>query len=289
MMSKKINVFKTTEAEKQYYAAYETALQLWPIPYAELYIQTRFGVTHVIASGPNEALPLVLLHPAGSPAVIWYRNVAAFSRYFRVYAVDVIGEVNKSMPSVEIQSRQELADWVVDLFDGLGIESSHMVGNSFGGFLTLNAALYLPERLKKIVLISPAASFVQIWAWYRYFFPAYVIGSNYLLKRAYDWIWQDFPIDECLAQIRAITSASGIPHHIPPSVLSDQELRQIKMPTLLLIGDREVIYEPRKVFERASQLVTGIKTELIKNANHNAEYTAAKEVNEKILDFLVNC
>lgn len=286
-MSKNISVFKTSEAKEQYNAVYETALKLWPIPYNELYIPTRFGLTHVIASGSDEAPPLVLLHPAGSPAIIWYRNVAAFSRHFRTYAVDVIGEVNKSFPTSPIQSRQELADWIVDLFSGLKIESAHMVGNSFGGFLTLNTALFLPERLKKIVLISPAATFVQMWAWYWYFFPAYLTGSKYLLRRAYDWIWQDFPIDECMAQLRAITRVSGVPCHIPPSVLGDQELRKIKTPTLLLIGDQEVIYKPEKAIRRASQLVTNLKAEMIKNANHNAEYTAAEEVNEKILDFII--
>jgi len=284
---KNLSVFKSTEAEEQYNAAYKAALKLWPIPYEELNVPTRFGLTHVIASGPDEATPLVLLHPAGSPAIIWYRNVAAFSRHFRTYAIDVIGEVNKSVPTVPIQSRQELADWIVDLFSGLKIESAHMVGNSFGGFLTLNTALYLPERLKKIVLISPAATFVQIWAFYLYYFPAYLTGSKYLLRRAYDWIWQDFPIDDCLAQIRAITRASGIPHHIPPSVFSDEELRKLKTPTLLLIGDREVIYKPEKAIRRATQLVPHLKAEIIKNANHNAEYTAAEKVNEKILDFII--
>ena len=283
----KLRVFKTMEAEEQFYAAYDAALKLWPISYNELHIPTRFGLTHVIASGPDEAPPLVLLHPAGSPAIIWYRNVAPLGRHFRTYAVDVIGEVNKSVPTIPIQSRQELADWIVDLFSGLKIESAHMVGNSFGGFLTLNTALYLPERVKKIVLISPAATFVQIWAWYRYFFPAYLTGSKYLLRRAYDWIWQDFPIDESLAQIRAITRASGIPRHIPPTVFRDEELRKIETPTLLLIGDREVIYEPHKAIRRASQFLPNLKAEIIKNANHNAEYTAAEEVNKKVLDFIV--
>ena len=286
-MSKSISIFKTPEAEAQYHAAYQAALELWPLPYRELYIPTRFGLTHVIASGPEEGSPLVLFHPAGSPAVIWYRNAAAFGQHFRIYAVDVIGEVNKSVLTVPIRTRQELADWVVDLFGGLKLESALIVGNSFGGFLTLNTALYLPDRVEKIVLISPAATFVPMWAWYWYFFPAYLIRSKFLLKRAYDWIWQGFPIDDCIAQIRAITRASGIPHHIPPSVFRDEELRKVKTPTLLLIGDQEVIYKPERAIRRAARLVPHLKAEIIRNANHNAEYTAAEEVNKKILSFII--
>ena len=55
---------------------------------------------------------------------------------------------------------------------------------------------------------------------------------------------------------------------------------------LLLIGDHEVIYEPERVFSRATRLIAGLKAEMIPGANHNAEYTAADVVNEKILGFL---
>jgi pimeloyl-ACP methyl ester carboxylesterase len=286
-MTNTISTFRSPEDEAQHNAAYETALRMWPVPYEELYIPTRFGDTHVIASGSKEAAPLFLFHPSGCGAVIWYRNAGPLSQHFRTYAVDTMGEVNKSILVRPIQSRQEFANWMVDLFSGLQIEKADMVGNSFGGFLTLNTALYLPERVKKIVLISPAATFVQMWGWTLHFFPAYMTGSKRLLVNAYKWIWQDFPSDECIQQLRAITRGSGVPHHIPPSVFSDAELQKLQIPTLLLIGDHEVIYKPEHAIRRASRLVAGLRAEIVPNANHNAEYTAAEVVNEKILNFLL--
>ena len=62
-MSEKIQIFKSPESRMQYIAAYDAMLKKWPVPYKELYIPTRFGNTHVIANGPKDALPLVLLHP----------------------------------------------------------------------------------------------------------------------------------------------------------------------------------------------------------------------------------
>jgi pimeloyl-ACP methyl ester carboxylesterase len=286
VMSKNISVFRSPEDEAQHKTVYEAALRMWPVPYEELYIPTRFGDTHVIASGPKEAAPLVLFHPSGCGAAIWYRNVGPFSQHFRTYAVDTMGEVNKSILAQPVRSRQEFADWIVDLFSGLQIENADLVGNSFGGFLTLNTALYLPSRVKKMVLISPAATFVQMWAWTWHFFPAYMIGSKHLLLKAYDWIWQGFPSDECIQQLRAITRVSGVPHHVPPSVFSDEELRKIQTPTLMLIGDHEVIYKPELAIRRATRLMSGLRAEIVPNANHNAEYTAPDLVNAKILDFL---
>jgi pimeloyl-ACP methyl ester carboxylesterase len=286
-MSKGMSMFRTVENQVEYHEAYRDALKLWQVPYEELFIPTRYGETHVVASGDRRGDPLALLQPAGCGATIWYRNVGVLARHFRTYAVDTIGEVNKSLPVRRMDSRKACADWISDLFDGLQIKRADIIGNSFGGFLTLIAALQVPDRVRKIVLISPAASFVQMWPWIRHFFPAYLSRSRKLLEWAYEWIWQGFPIDPCIARMRTIASVSGVPLHISPSVFSDQELQHVKAPTLLLIGDREVIYRSDRVFARAKRLLPGLKADVVLNANHNAEYTAADQVNRKVLEFLL--
>jgi pimeloyl-ACP methyl ester carboxylesterase len=188
-MSEKISVFRSSESKAEYYAAYDDMLKQWPVPYDELYVPTCFGNTHFIASGSNNSPPLILFHSAGSGAVQWYRNVAAFSQRYRTYAVDVIGEVNKSVTTRKLSKRQEFVDWMKELFDGLHIERADLVGNSFGGFLAFTAALYSPERVRKVVLISPAATFVQIWAFYWHLaYPykiGYVLGSKPIILRNY--------------------------------------------------------------------------------------------------------
>jgi pimeloyl-ACP methyl ester carboxylesterase len=292
VMSGKISVFRSPEGEAQFFAAYEAVLKLWPVPYEELFIPTRFGDTHVIASGAKDASPLILIHPAGGGGVIWIRNVGPLSQHYRTYAIDTISESNKSKLSRPISMRhqkQDFADWMKDLLDGLHIERANIVGNSFGGFVTLNTALFLPERVKKIILISPAATFVPIPAWAWHFMPANgigpLIGSKQILLYPYKWIWQDFPKEEPMEQLRATSALTGRPRHWSPTVFSDEELKKINTPVLLLIGDHEVIYKPEDAIRRATQLVAGLRAEIIPNANHIAEYTAADWVNAKILEF----
>ncbi|MFZ0534891.1 MAG: hypothetical protein WAM09_17110, partial [Anaerolineales bacterium] len=60
-MPDKISVFRSSEGEAQYMLAYAVVLKQWPVPYNELYISTRFGDTHVVVSGPENAAPLLLL------------------------------------------------------------------------------------------------------------------------------------------------------------------------------------------------------------------------------------
>jgi pimeloyl-ACP methyl ester carboxylesterase len=223
--------------------------------------------------------------------------VGPLNQRSRTFAVDIIGEMNKSIPSRPISSQKEFNHRVADLFGGLQIESAHMVGNSNGGFFALNTALHLPERVKKVVLISPAASFVQMWAWWWHLLiPAHMIApifrSEGMVHRAYEWLWQGFPVDECYARLRSISTIAVYPRYRPtcnsavPSVFSDKELRQIRIPVLLLIGDHEVIYRPRDAIRRATRQVAGLKAEIVPNANHCAQYTAPHMVTEKILTFL---
>jgi len=248
----------------------------------------------VIVSGPEDAAPLVLIHPAGGGATIWVRNVGLLSQHYRTYAIDTIGEPNKSIltRSISLHQRQDFIDWIVDLFDRQKIESANIVGNSFGGFLAINTALYLPERVRKAVLISPAATFVPIPAWAWHFIPANMIGpligSKPMLLAPYDWIWQGFPKDECIAQLRALAAIHGRPRHWSPTVFSDEELRKIRTPILLLIGDHEVIYKPEEVIRRATHLMPRLKAEIVPNANHIAEYTAPDFINARILEFLAD-
>ena len=291
-MPEKISVFRSPEGEAQYDAAYDAVLKQWPVAYEDLYIPTRFGDTHVIASGSKDAAPLIILHPAGGGAVIWIRNIAPLSQHYRTYAVDTISEPNKSILTRPIRlrhQREEFAEWMADLLNELNIESTYVVGNSFGGFLALNTTFHLPARVKKIVLISPAATFVPIPAWSWHFIPANMlaplIGSESMLLHPYKWIWQDFPKEECIAQLRAITAITSHPRHWSPTVFRDNELRAIQTPILLLIGDHEVIYRPQDAIRRATRLVPNLTAEIIPDANHLAEYTNAPVVNEKILEF----
>ncbi len=60
-MKPKSSVFKTTAGEARYLEAYETALELWPVPFEERAVPTEFGFTHVIISGPEDGQPLLLL------------------------------------------------------------------------------------------------------------------------------------------------------------------------------------------------------------------------------------
>jgi hypothetical protein len=98
-MSEAPSIFKALELEKQYMGVYEAVLGLWSVPHEALDVATRFGTTHINASGPENAPAMVLLPGFGPNSTQWFPNIAALSSQFRVYALDTIGQPGKSVPS----------------------------------------------------------------------------------------------------------------------------------------------------------------------------------------------
>jgi pimeloyl-ACP methyl ester carboxylesterase len=296
-MPEKLRHFWSQKLEDEFNKVYDNAMQKWPVPYEDIYVSTTFGKTHIVASGPQGADPVVLLNPGGGSATIWNHNIEPLSQHYRAFAVDVIGEMNKSEPTRPIRNHPQFKQWMTNLMDGLEIQSAHIIGNSNGGFFTLETAYLMPKRTKKVVLISPAATFIQMWAWLlKLLIPAHMVAplihSESMVHNAYDWLWQGFPRDPADERLKYIAVVAGYPRYRPsinsftPHVFSDEELRQIHAPVLLLIGDHEVIYNADRVIQRATRQVPNLIAEIVPNANHCAQYTAPEFVNRKILEFL---
>lgn len=121
-MSKNSSIFKTPEGHAKFMATYDATLSLWPVPYESLDVPTRFGSTHIIASGPKDASPLVLLHAASAGATMWFPNIAGLSRNYRTYALDTMGDAGKSIVSLQPKSKSDYTEWLKDVFDKLNIE-----------------------------------------------------------------------------------------------------------------------------------------------------------------------
>jgi len=152
------SMFKTPEGQARYFAAYDATLALWPVPVTPLSVPTRFGDTHVNACGPEGAPPLVLLHGAAISSTMWYPNVAALSRAYRVYAPDIIGEMGKSVRTHPLAQPADFTAWLSELFDGLRLDQAHVAGVSLGGYLALQLAHSVPERVMKLVLLRHGES-----------------------------------------------------------------------------------------------------------------------------------
>ena len=156
------SAFKSSQGEAAYLSAYDTAMKAWPVPYDELEISNRFGVTHLVVSGPNNALALVLLHGYWATLTMWALNISELSKGYRVYAIDVMGQPSKSVPGEPIRNAADYVEWLDAVLDALHLDRISLAGMSFGGWLALSFAAAAPQRVQSLILLSPAASVLEL-------------------------------------------------------------------------------------------------------------------------------
>jgi len=286
-MKKKLPIFSTPENRAKYLTAYEAMFSLWKVSYDPIDINTSYGSTHINVSGPVDGHPLVLLHAAGLSSTVWFASIASLSARHRVYAVDVIGDAGKSVADRVMGRRTDYAHWLRELFDGLHIEKCNLLGHSYGGWLTLNMAMAYPDRLHKIVLLAPAASFrplgfITKLILYLSEFNIHPPARSMLKAIAA----KDTVLEEPFIHLMEMVNRYCSPATMYPTVYTDLELKQIDHPALLLIGSEEKIYNPQSAIERAQRWMPYLSAEVVPDAGHLLILDRPNIINKRILKFL---
>jgi pimeloyl-ACP methyl ester carboxylesterase len=289
--------FKNASGEGRFLAAYDAALQLWPVPYEELDVPTRFGVTHVVACGPAHAPPLVLLHGFMATSPSWAPNVADFATRYRVYAVDVMGQPGKTIPGEPIRDPSDYVAWLTDTFNALRIGHADLAGTSFGGWVALMFAIAAPRRVSKLVLLSPGgllplARQFRLRGMLMAFFPSPLTVNSFMR-----WIGlSDAPGELDATPVINLMYLGQKYFRLPRetlrvsgaafSGLSDEELRALRVPVLALVGENEVLYDAPSALARARRLIPDFEGDLIPGCKHDMCFSQHRVVDARVLEFL---
>lgn len=293
-MTDYIPLFTSPEGKAAVMRDYQAILDRWPVPYQELTIPTSFGETYVIASGPEDAPPVVLLHAFFATATSWYRNMEALSQSHRVYAVDIIGEGNRSRACKPVKSMDDFLRWFTELIDGLGINTLYLVGNSYGGFTGAYYAMKLSERVRKLVLIGPAATIHSMPAFYFHMFTPkmlYILlpklpGIRRVMRHSVYWMQNGLTPDPLWEPLFHESLVHGLSiNQVFPRVYSMEEFAQIKAKVLLILGERETIYKPQTAIHATGKLIPGVEVGLIPNAHHITALAQSELVDQCLLQF----
>jgi pimeloyl-ACP methyl ester carboxylesterase len=268
----------------------------WPVDSETRFVDTAYGQTFVRMSGPVGVPPLVLLHGAGGDSLQWIPNIEALSRCFRVYAVDTIYDYGRSIYTQIIKNPDDYVNWLDGLFSALELGNHiNLMGLSYGGWLTSRYALRFPDRLAKIVLLAPGGTVIPLRLELIMRAVLCLVPHRYFIKSFINWLLEDLAqkdeagrimieeeVDAAYVRIRCFKPI----RLVNPTVLEDEELQRIKMPTLFLVGEHEKIYSAQKAIQRLHKVAPQIKAEVIPNAGHDLTIVQAAMVNEKVLEFL---
>ena len=261
------SLYKSQAGQQAVMALYDRVLDAWPAPYEALRVATRFGETFVLANGDPSAPALVLLHGACSNALAWIGDIPAFSRQFRTYAVDVIGEPGRSAAARLPWEGPGYADWLGDVLDGLEAGRALVVGISQGGYMALKLAVHQGDRVAKLVLLAPGGI-----AQPRASFLLRAIPLSFAGRWGAEAInritFGDQPIAEEAVRFMNVIMTHFRPRIGAQPLFTDAELSGLTMPVLLVAGARDALMPTEQIAIRLQHLAPQTSVRILPEAGH---------------------
>jgi pimeloyl-ACP methyl ester carboxylesterase len=285
----KTTIYTSEKGKKELFRIYDNQLRHWPETTEDIFIDTKYGKVHVLSCGDENNPPLVLLHAASMGAHSWAENLPPLLPHYRIYAIDNIGEGNKSElkdASIFPQNGKEIADLYSFLFDELGIECAPVLGASNGGFIAQNIAFYYPEKVTKLALFGPmgitplsGASFFMLsvaslypFDFIRTWVENWALGSDQRVHGKYgEWF-------NCMLSFTIPSVAQPVP-------MTTQQKKQMDLPVLLFLGTKDPLVGDAEIASELASDYSNITIEVLKSG-HLIAVEHAETVNQALSTFL---
>ncbi len=280
-----------------YRSTYRAQLAEWPVQAEERILETKTGHMHLLVFGPASAPPLLMLHGGGGTSLGWIYQAAALSVAHRVYALDLPGHSGLSVTRTPLRTLAQVMAMIDEVLDALRISRLDLLGISLGGAYAGLYAIKTPARVQRLVMIAPAPLLVPLrFSFYLHNFPLLFgsLGVAGFLR----WLGPkenagQEPYEQRLKTMirwaKAARRHFGLPNVAGfewPPILRDEQLRGLSVPTLIIIGEHEVVYDARKGLARAA-LIPKVRTALIAGAGHDVAWSQPERLNAAITEFLV--
>ena len=244
--------------------AYGPELQgfTYPYPVSRFDFTSQRAPLHMAYIDVKPAQPngrtVVLLHGKNFCAATWEDTIGVLSTAgYRVIAPDQIGFCMSSKPAQYQYSFQQLANNTHALLESLGIKSATVIGHSTGGMLAARYALMYPDETQQLVLVNP----IGLEDWKALGVPSKTVDQwfdrelrttaqsirNYEKSTYYAGQWNERyePWVQMLAGMyrgpgkRIVAWNSALLYDMIYTQPVVYELGQIRVPTLLMIGDKD--------------------------------------------------
>jgi pimeloyl-ACP methyl ester carboxylesterase len=273
-------------ARERFMAAYERVFALWPQPREEFDIETATTTTRVHAYRPHpDGAPVVLLTGAGGNAAAWFPHVAALAGDGPIYGIDLPGDPNPSVARAPITPPASCAAWLDEVLAQLSDRPAHLVGFSYGGWIAMNQAIRAPGRVASITLLDPAGLTkldARFWFWLSI---SGLATMTPMPIRRHLARWLDSPAMLQPELMTLMWAAIRGYHAEPkfPGVLTDDELRSIAVPVLLITGARSSLLTPAEARARGS-LMPDAEVAIVPGSHGG--FNRIDELNDRIAAFI---
>ncbi|MFX0022223.1 MAG: alpha/beta fold hydrolase [Candidatus Hermodarchaeota archaeon] len=254
--------------------------------------------------------PLVFIHGFGSKKEIWKPQLMDLSNKFKTITYDIRGTGKTDRPNY-LYTMDMFVEDLKGLLNQLEIESTHLIGRSFGGMIAQNFVLKFPDSVKKLVLIATNARFDEEDAveiairnrikeielikndpvkafWNKSIFIYHPKFRQELKQNPTKKFYDLFSLEDLIEQSTINPStAQDIVNQGNAMKMHDvfNYLPKIKNEILLISASHDRLIPKSLMIEMDNQLPNS-KLKIIEKAGHFMTVSKATEVNKLIIDFL---
>ena len=286
----KLGRFRSDAARLRFLAAYDAAIEKWPTPPRHHDVPTTFGTTHVLQSGPVAGAPIVLLHAIAVSSPAWYPDIAALSASHPVYAIDTITDPGRSTQSAPVRNGEDFAAWLTEVLDALHLDGVHVVGLSYGGWLALNQAHRSPNGIASVTSVDPVGALGRA----KTSFMIKIVPDSLLalaksekaihrlMGRLNNGAVPGQPLlDLSVAGLRTFVAKQPFPKR-----MTDEELRRITVPTLLLLCARSPVNDAQRAAQRARRCIAEVEVDVVADSGHMLPIEHPEQFTQRVLSFV---
>lgn len=266
------------------------------------YIEAGGYRTRYLHAGTSDKPTLFMLHGITGHAEAYARNLAAHSEHFNVYAIDFIGHGYSSKPEHPLEIKHYI-EQVLAIMDELGVEKAYFSGESLGGWTAARLAQLHPERVERIVLNTMGGTMANPQVMERLYtlsMQAAEDPSWERVKARLEWLMADpSMVTPDLIRTRQrifeqpnwkmaceMNMALQDMEIRKRNMLSDDDLRQIEVPALVLWTTKDPS-GPVDEGRRIADLIPNGQLAVMEECGHWPQYEDTETFNKIQLDFLL--
>ena len=283
-------------SEKKIRDLYDRQVSALNIDVKDFYADTRFGKTHLLKTGNPKGKPILLFHGGNSTTPFNLRDFLFFRNNYLIYAIDTMGHPGKSAHTLLSPKNLEYGEWASDVINSLGFKKIICMGGSSGGGILMKLMCVAPHKISKAVLLVPSGicNASTTGKLFNVGFPLMMYRitqkEKWLRKAILPMVIDENEIDDCtLEMIKCIFDHGIINSDMPGNVIIT-DMKNYMPSTLLIAGEKDVLFPGRKLIARAKTIIPDLRTHLMKGSGHMCYLSSGKnrKVVELIAEFLAD-